>query len=217
MNTIQIHNQDFELYIPAQDIERRVAEIAREINALQCKNAIIISVLHGAFMFTSDVCKHLENLPEIHFVKISSYSGMCSNNVPTLDLALKTGISGKDVFIFEDIVDSGATIRRIYDYCTQRGAGSIRIASLLLKPAAYKFSLPIDYVGFEIPNDFVVGYGLDYDNKGRNLPDLYRVVASTGSTDSLTASSATGNPENSDNPVAEALEAKFRQSQCLAF
>jgi len=176
MKTIHIHNKDFELYIPAQEIEKRVVEIAAEINALQSKNAVIISVLHGAFMFTSDVCRHLENLPEVHFVKISSYGGMCSNSVPTLDLALKTGIAGKDVFIFEDIVDSGETIRRIYDYCTQRQAGSIRIASLLLKPAAYKFSLPIDYVGFEIPNDFVVGYGLDYDNLGRNLPDLYKVV-----------------------------------------
>ena len=174
-NTIHIHDKDFELFIPAYDIEKRCVAIANEINALKVSQPVIISVLHGAFMFTSDVCKHLHNLPEIHFVKISSYMGMCSNGAPMLDLALKTDIAGKDVFIFEDIVDSGETIHRIYDYCTQRQAGSIRIASLLLKPAAYKFSLPIDYVGFEIPNDFVVGYGLDYDSLGRNLPDLYKL------------------------------------------
>lgn len=174
--TVHIHDHDFELYIPAQDIEKRIAEIASEINALQCEQAVIISVLSGAFMFTSDVCKHLNNVPEVHFVKISSYNGMKSSGAPMLDLALNTDITGKDVFIFEDIIDSGATIHRIHDYCTSRKAGSIRIASLLLKPASYNFSLPIDFVGFEIPNDFVIGYGLDCDSKGRNLPDIYKLM-----------------------------------------
>lgn len=204
--SIHIHNQDFEVLIPAHDIEKRVIEVADEINDLNTFQPVIISVLHGAFMFTSDVCKHLKNLPEIHFVKISSYTGMRSNAAPTLDLALKTDIAGKDVFIFEDIVDSGETIHRIYDYCTLRGAGSIRIVALLLKPAAYKFHLPIDYVGFEIPNDFVVGYGLDYDGLGRNLPDIYKVIGQSAQ-----------QPETTDNPVAEVLETKFRQAQCLAF
>jgi hypoxanthine phosphoribosyltransferase len=206
MQSIQIHDRDFELFLPAQKIERRVVEIASQINALQCENAVIISVLSGAFMFTSDVCKRLNNVPDIQFVKISSYTGMRSNGAPTLDLALKTDIAGKDVFIFEDIVDTGETIHRIHDYCTQRGAGSIRIASLLLKPDAYTFHLPIDYVGFEIPDNFVVGYGLDYDGLGRNLPDIYKVVGQSAQL-----------PDPSANPVAEALEAQFRQAQCLAF
>lgn len=170
-----MHGKDFELLISAHDIEKRCIEIAHEINALQCSNAVIISVLHGAFMFTADVCRHLQNLPEIYFVKISSYTGMQSNAEPTFDFTLHDNISGKNVFIFEDIVDSGATIRRMYEYCKTQGAGSIRIVSFLVKPEAYNYSLPIDYVGFEIPNSFVVGYGLDYDNVGRNLPDVYKL------------------------------------------
>lgn len=172
--TIHIHDHNFELFVSASEIEKRCTEIAEEINALNVSKPVIISVLHGAFMFTADVCKQLKNLPEIHFVKISSYTGMKSNAAPVFDLELKTDIAEREVFIFEDIVDSGETIRAMHNYCVERGAKNIRIVSLLLKPNAYKLSLPINYVGFEIPNDFVVGYGLDYNNVGRNLPDLYK-------------------------------------------
>jgi hypoxanthine phosphoribosyltransferase len=158
-----------------QEIAARCVAIAHEINELHLENAVLISVLSGAFMFTADVCRHLHNAPELHFVKISSYSGMCATAAPTLDVALKIDIRGKDVIVFEDIVDSGETIRRIYEYCLFRGAASIRIAALLLKPAAYTLQIPIDFVGFEISNEFVVGYGLDYNNAGRTLPDIYQL------------------------------------------
>ena len=160
-----------------EKIQQRVAELAADINKDYAGNQpLVLSLLKGSFVFTADLARHMSCPMEIEFVRYSSYSGTSSTGVVTEVIGLTTSVEGRDVLIVEDIVDSGLTILSALESLKKKSPKSIRVASLLLKPDALKFDVPIDYIGFRIPNDFIVGYGLDYNEFGRDLPGIYRLV-----------------------------------------
>ena len=165
MDTIQIKDKLFTVSIKEQEIQKEVIRVANEINRdLAGKNPLFLSVLNGSFMFTADLLKHITIPCEISFVKLASYQG------------LNEDIAGRTIVIVEDIVDTGLTMQRLLETLGTRNPEAIHIASLLVKPEKLKVNLNIEYVAMEIPNDFIVGYGLDYDGFGRNYPDIYTVV-----------------------------------------
>lgn len=177
MNFIKIKDKEFKLSIPSREIETTVYRIATEINQdYENKQLLFISILNGSFMFTADLLKLITVDCEISFVKVSSYSKLKTTTKVKSLIGLNEDISGKDVIIIEDIVDTGNTLENIYNTIKTFNPNSIKIASLLLKPDVYKKNVPIDYVGYKIPIDFVVGYGMDYDGKGRNLKDIFTIV-----------------------------------------
>ncbi len=177
MDTIQIKDKTFSISITAKEIQKEVARVAQEINRdLTGKDPLFISVLNGAFMFTSDLIKQITVPCEISFVKLASYQGVASTGIIKEVIGINEDLSGRTVVIVEDIVDTGFTMQRLIETLGTRNPKEIRIASLLLKPDKLKVDLNIDYVAMRIPNDFIVGYGLDYDGYGRNYPDIYTVV-----------------------------------------
>ena len=176
MDSIQIKDKQFTVSIKEQDIQKEVIRVANEINRdLADKNPLFLSVLNGSFMFTADLLKHITIPCEISFVKLASYQGVTSTGVIKEVIGLNEDIAGRTVVIVEDIVDTGLTMQRLLETLGTRNPESIHIASLLVKPEKLKVDLNIEYVAMEIPNDFIVGYGLDYDGFGRNYPDIYTV------------------------------------------
>ena len=177
MDTIQIKDKLFTVSIKEADIQKEVVRVANEINRdLAGKNPLFLSVLNGSFMFTSDLLKHITIPCEISFVKLASYQGISSTGQIKEVIGINEDIAGRTVVIVEDIVDTGLTMQRLLETLGTRGPQDIHIASLLVKPDKLKVKLDIKYVAMEIPNDFIVGYGLDYDGYGRNYPDIYTVV-----------------------------------------
>lgn len=177
MDSIQIKDKQFTVSIKEQDIQKEVIRVANEINRdLADKNPLFLSVLNGSFMFAADLLKHITIPCEISFVKLASYQGVTSTGVIKEVIGLNEDIAGRTVVIVEDIVDTGLTMQRLLETLGTRNPESIHIASLLVKPEKLKVDLNIEYVAMEIPNDFIVGYGLDYDGFGRNYPDIYTVV-----------------------------------------
>lgn len=174
---ITINDKQFELLIEQEVIENEIKRVAERINIeLKDKKPLFIAVLNGAFMFAGELMKQINILSEITFVRLASYQGTSSSqNVKTI-LGLNESIKGRTIVIIEDIVDSGNTMAALIDELTDLDPADIRIATLLYKPAAMKKKLHLDYVALEIPNDFIVGYGLDYDGFGRNLKDIYKVI-----------------------------------------
>ena len=176
---IQILDKKFDIYLPAEKILARIAEMAQEIDqAYAGKDLVFISVLNGSFMFASDLMKKVSLACEISFVKVSSYKGMNSSGRVDELIGLNTDIKDKHVIILEDIVDTGITMNKIYSYLDSYSPASIQITSLLYKPDAFNGKHAPDLIGFSIPNDFVVGYGLDYDEKGRNFESIYKLIES---------------------------------------
>lgn len=171
---IRLHDKDFELTIPTKKIQDIVQDMADEMNAqLLGKDVVFIAILNGAFMFASDIFKRIEFNAQISFIKFASYEGTkTTGNVKKL-IGLNEDLTGKTVVILEDIIDSGITMEKIIDQIKEHGPEDIRVASLLVKPDAFMKTYTIDYIGMEIPNDFIVGYGLDYDGYGRNLTAIY--------------------------------------------
>jgi adenylate kinase len=171
---IKLHDKEFELTIPTKRIQDAVQDMADEMNAqLLGKDVIFVAILNGAFMFASDLFKRIEFDAHISFIKFASYEGTKSTgNVKKL-IGLNEDLTGKTVVILEDIIDSGITMEKIVDQIQELGPKEIRIASLLVKPDAFMRNYTIDYIGMEIPDDFIVGYGLDYDGLGRNLTAIY--------------------------------------------
>ncbi len=177
MNTIQIKDKQFKTFIPEADILKEVARVAGEINAdLVDANPLFVSVLNGSFMFTADLMKCLTIPCEISFVKLASYAGTSSTGKVKELVGLNEDIAGRTVVIVEDIVDTGLTMKRLIETLQAQRPKEIRIATLLLKPDKLKVDLDIRYVAMRIPNDFIVGYGLDYEGLGRNYRDIYSVI-----------------------------------------
>jgi hypoxanthine phosphoribosyltransferase len=174
---IVINDKHFELLIEQEVIENEIKRVAERINKeLKDKRPLFIAVLNGAFMFAGELMKQVNILSEITFVRLASYHGTTSTNDVKTVLGLNESIKGRSVVIVEDIVDSGNTMVSLLEELGKYEPEEIRIATLLYKPAAMKQKLNLDYVALEIPNDFIVGYGLDYNGYGRNLKDIYKVV-----------------------------------------
>ncbi len=174
---MQIHDQKFEIFISSEQIRKKINEIALRINRDYADaNPLFLSILNGAFIFTADLFREIIIPAEVSFIKLKSYRRMETSGKVKELLGLEHNIFNRNIVIVEDIVDTGKTLNHILDEFAELGAKSIEILTLLHKPDATINHINLKYVGFEIPNDFVVGYGLDYDGYGRNLKDLYKVV-----------------------------------------
>jgi hypoxanthine phosphoribosyltransferase len=173
---IQIHDKSFELFIGQDEIKSEINSLGNTLNNdYTDKDLVFIAILNGAFMFASDLMK-VVNLPcEISFVKVSSYQGMNSSGRVDELIGLSTSIKGKHVVLVEDIVDTGITMDKLFTLLQVEEPASIEIATLLYKPEAHKGTYVPKYIGFSIPNSFVVGFGLDYNEHGRNLPEIYQL------------------------------------------
>ena len=177
MKTIQIKDKQFTLSIPSEDILKAVQTVGDAINRdLKDKNPLFICVLNGAFMFAGDLMKVVDIPCEITFIKLSSYEGLYSSGSVKEVMGLNENIVGRNVVILEDIIDTGLTMERIIDSLKAKGAGEIRVATFLQKPDALQRDIKIDYVAMKIPNEFIIGYGLDYNGYGRNLKDVYTLI-----------------------------------------
>lgn len=171
---ITIKDKQFRPFISEEKIRTAVKHVAEKINSeLKNEFPLFLVVLNGSFMFASDLLKEVTIPCEISFIKVASYHGTNSSGSVTELIGLTEDLSGRTVVIVEDIVDTGVTIEKLYTVLTKKNVRQVKIASALLKPVAYKKEYKIDYVGMEIGNDFVVGYGLDYDGQGRNLKEIY--------------------------------------------
>lgn len=173
---IQVLDKSFEEFITRDEIDRKIQSLGKTLNETYAgKEVVFLAVLNGAFMFASDLMKEVSLDCEISFVKMSSYQGTKTTGMVEELIGLNTEIRNKHVIIIEDIVDTGNTIDKINSLLEGREAASISVCTMLYKPDAYKGDKAPEYVGFSIPNAFVVGYGLDYDEKGRNLDAIYQI------------------------------------------
>jgi hypoxanthine phosphoribosyltransferase len=177
MPTIQVHNKRFEPYLTAEEIIERVSAMAARLNTDYVgKKPLFIAILNGAFMFASDLFKHITVDAEICFIKLASYKGTKSSGQVVTAIGLDIDLYNRHLIIIEDIVDTGKTLNVFLPQLKHHQPASLKIAALLHKPESIIFPLHIDYLGFSIPNKFVVGYGLDYDGLGRNLAEIYKLV-----------------------------------------
>ena len=177
METIKIHDKWFRTSYTETEILKHIKEVADRINNdMKGKNPLFLAVLNGSFMFAADLMKMI-NIPcEISFVKLASYEGTMSTGKIKEVFGINEDISGRTIIIVEDIVESGLTMKRMIDTLGTRNPESVHICTLLLKPERLQVNLNIEYAAMKIPNDFIVGYGLDYDRQGRNLRDIYTLV-----------------------------------------
>jgi hypoxanthine phosphoribosyltransferase len=177
MSIIKIKDKSFKTFISEAEIQTRVKAVADKINRdLEGKNPLLLAVLNGSFVFAADLMRYITIPCEISFVKLASYQGTTSTGEIKEVIGLNEDISGRTVVIVEDIVDTGATMKRMIETLGTRNPKALHICTLLLKPDKLAVPLDIKYVAIEIPNDFIVGYGLDYDQQGRNLRDIYTLV-----------------------------------------
>ncbi|WP_317045815.1 hypoxanthine phosphoribosyltransferase [Brumimicrobium salinarum] len=174
---MQIKDKSFELYISEKEIQDAIKEVAGKINSdYKNEEVVFVGVLNGSFMFASDLMKEVDLPCEISFVKVQSYKGVSSTGKVHELIGLTTDIKDKHVVIVEDIVDSGLTLSKIYSMIDHHAPKSVQVATLLYKPTAFKGKIPPKYFGLEIPNKFIVGYGLDYLEEGRNTRDIYQII-----------------------------------------
>ncbi len=174
---IQVLDKKFKPYIRAAQIQEEVARLGAQMNADYAgKNPLFIAILNGSFMFASDLFKELTVDAEICFIKLASYKGTRSTGNVITSIGLDESLKGRHVVIVEDIVDTGKTLYEFLPQLTNQQPASLRIAALLHKPEALVHPLTIDYLGFTVPNKFLLGYGLDYDGHGRNLKEIYQLV-----------------------------------------
>jgi len=177
MTTIKVHDKTFTPYITAAQIQQRVKELGAQIDKDYAgKKPIFISILNGSFIFAADLFRCITVETEISFIKLASYKGTSSTGHVVTAIGMEERLEGRHVIILEDIVDTGKTLSAFIPEIMQRHPASLKIATFLTKPEALQYDIHPDYVGFEIPNNFVVGYGLDYDGLGRNLPELYTLA-----------------------------------------
>ncbi len=177
MKQVQILDKKFEISIPSEKIQKSITEVAKRINKdLAGKDVIFMAILNGAFMFASDLYKQIKFDSQITFLKLASYDGTSSSGKIKRLIGINEDIKDKTVVVIEDIVDTGNTMESILRQLKGYEPAEIKIATLLLKPEIFKARFPVHYIGLEIPNEFIVGYGLDYDGFGRNLEDIYTVI-----------------------------------------
>lgn len=174
MEVVEVKDKAFEMFIPEEQIQKQVQEIARQIGKdFEGKKPLLVAVLNGSFVFAADLMRNLTIPAEITFIRVSSYAGISSTGNIKEVIGLKEDVENRPVIIVEDIIDSGLTMKELLHTIGAKHPSEIRIATLLVKPRNLKADFHIDYCCFEIPNDFIVGYGLDYDGEGRNLRDIY--------------------------------------------
>lgn len=177
MSIVKIKDKSFKTSIPEAEILKKVQVVADRINQDYAgKKPVFLAVLNGAFIFAADLMRMITIPSEISFVKYASYEGTNSTGSMKTLMGINQDLEGRDVIIIEDIVDSGFTMVHMIDELKNKNPASIEICSLLVKPGNLKVDLDINYTVMEIPNDFIVGYGLDYDQEGRNLRDIYTIV-----------------------------------------
>ncbi len=177
MPVINVHDKKFSPFLSEQEIQQQIKKIAAAINEDYAgMRPMFIAILNGSFMFAADLFKYLTIDAEICFIKLASYKGTTSSGQMFTAIGLDVDLIGKDVIIIEDIVDTGRTLNEFLPKLMHQQPASLKIAALLHKPDAVKFPIRVDYLGFSIPNKFVVGYGLDYDGLGRNLREIYQLV-----------------------------------------
>ena len=177
MSRVTIKDKTFETSISEAEILESVKRVADKLNHdMEGKNPLFIAVLNGSFMYAADLMKFIKIPCEISFVKLASYEGTTSSGKIKEVIGLNEDIHGRHVVILEDIVDTGTTMKRMLETLGTREPASLHISSLLVKPGKLQVPLNIEYAAMEIPNDFIVGYGLDYDQLGMNLRDIYTLV-----------------------------------------
>ena len=175
--SVKLHDKTFDTYLSDDAIQQRVKELAARINKdYEGKRPLFIAILNGSFMFASDIFKHLTIEAEISFIKLASYRGTKSSGTIVTSIGLDDDLYGRDVIILEDIVDTGKTLDEFLPKLQHQQPKSLKIVALLHKYEATKYPITIDYIGFKIPDKFVVGYGLDYDGLGRNLKEIYQLT-----------------------------------------
>jgi hypoxanthine phosphoribosyltransferase len=176
MSSVTVFDKTFCTYLSEKDIQERIAQMAEAINKdYKGRKPLFIGILNGAFMFASDLFRNLTIDAEITFIKLASYKGMKSTGNVVTSIGLDHDLYGRDVVIVEDIIDTGKTLHKFLPQLEHQQPASLKIAALLHKPEALVFPIKIDYVGFSIPNKFVVGYGLDYNGMGRNLKEIFQL------------------------------------------
>lgn len=174
---IQVNDRRFKLYIPEEDILARVKEVAtRMSNDLKDKHPLFLVILNGSFIFAADLLRHLDFPCEITFVRVSSYEGTGSTGQVKQLIGLKENIEGRTIVIVEDIIESGLTMKEVLKMLEEKNPTEVLITSLFVKPQCLRVPLDITYRCFDIDNDFIVGYGLDYNQEGRNLPAIYKIL-----------------------------------------
>ena len=177
MEKVQVRDLEFELFLSAEQIAATIKEIGEQISLeYQDKKPVFIAILNGSYVFVADLLRQCTAPCELTFVKLSSYDGTESTGEIKTRIGLSQDLKDRHVVLLEDIIDTGRTVHYFLKELAKHNPASIRLAALLVKPDALEFPLNIDYTGFEIPNKFVVGYGLDYDEEGRNLPAIYQKV-----------------------------------------
>ena len=177
MSIIKVHDKQFQPYIGATELQLRIQEMAAQINKdLQGEKPLFIAILNGSFMFAADIFKCLTIEAEISFIKLVSYKGTKSTGNVVTSIGLDEDLYGRTVVILEDIVDTGKTLHRFLPQLEHQQPKKMLIAALLTKPEALAYPINIDYLGFSVPNKFLLGYGLDYDGLGRNLPEIYQLI-----------------------------------------
>lgn len=177
MEKIRVFDKEFKKFISHEEIQKAVIQVATKINNdLTGKNVIFIGILNGSFMFASDLYKEINFDSQITFVKVASYTGTMSSGTVKRLIGINEDIKGKTVVIIEDIVDSGVTLDHIIRQLIGYEPAEIKVATFLFKPDSYTKDNKIDYIGLSIPNDFIIGYGLDYNGYGRNYHHIYKIV-----------------------------------------
>ena len=175
--SIQVKDKSFSLFISATEIDQTVAKVAAHIeHDLKGKIPLFIVVLNGAYMFAADLIRKIDFDCEITFVRLSSYSGLETTSKVREVIGLYENVADRDIVIIEDIIDTGISMGFFLNKLKDTSARSVSLATLLFKPDAFKKDYHIEYIGIKIPNEFIVGYGLDYDGLGRNYPDIYKIV-----------------------------------------
>ncbi|MBW3468778.1 hypoxanthine phosphoribosyltransferase [Arthrospiribacter ruber] len=173
---IEIKNKKFIPFLDSANLKDKIEEMGRKISQdFEGKTPVLVGVLNGAFMFLSDLCKEISIPMEVCFVKISSYQGQHSTGKVRELIGLDVDIEGREIIIVEDIVDTGLSMSHLLKMLKEKNPSGIAIATLLHKPEALQKDIKMDYIGFNIPNKFVVGYGLDYDGVGRNIREIYQL------------------------------------------